>query len=281
MTIIVQAARGVDYAAKVVKLSGKDQFLMAQVDIPELLEGADANLLPWATYLLPVGASANSGDFTPATVGDWVWVDFPYVTHGQADTRKPRIKGSMHYAPNEVPNLPHETFGGAEKLVHKRTGDETAPTSKAENEARVITVGNTTIELEKDGAIRLTNRANGSSIEICEAADIVSHSEGKQFVSSKNETLIESGKGYTVKVLAGNAVIEAAEIHLGKSGLEPHILGDKLAAFMAELKLLIENHIHIGDLGAPTSNVLAAMGPWDWSKVLSGGAIYSTKNKGQ
>jgi hypothetical protein len=281
MTTIFKAARGIDYAAKVIKLSDKAQFLMAQVEIPELLEGADIDLMPWATYLLPVGARANEGDFNPVAIGDWVWVDFPYVTHGEIDTRKPRIKGSMHFAPDEVPNLPHECFEGADTLVHKRTATETKPKPKKANEARVVTIGFATIELEKDGALRLTSRKTGSAFEICEEGDMVSHSEGKQFSSSKDITEVISGKGYTIKVLSENAVIEAAEIHLGASGLEPHILGDQLAAFMAELKTLIENHIHIGDLGAPTSNVLAAMGPWDFSKVLAGGSIYSTKNKGQ
>jgi len=281
MSVIVQALRGVDYAAKVIKLSGKEQFLMAQVDIPELMEGADAKLLPWATYLLPVGAGPNSGDFTPATVGDWVWVDFPYVTHSEVDTRKPRIKGAMHYAPDSVPNLPHECFGGDEKLIHKRTDSETKPIAKAENEARVVTFGNTTFEQEKDGAIRVTNRATGSAFEICENGDTVNHSEGKQFASSKDETLIESGKGLTIKVLSGGATIEADKIKLGKGTLEPHILGDQFAAFIAEVKMILENHTHIGDLGVPVATLLASMGPLDFSKALSGGAIYSTKNKGQ
>ncbi len=282
--------RGVDYIAQVVAVGGADNYVMAQVDIPELFASANPDDLPWATYLLPVGARFNEGDFSPARTGDWVWVDFPFMSHSEIDTRRPRIKGAIHFAPDEVPVMPHDVFGGEEKYEHKRTDDQPAPERKEVNEARVYVIGELMVEMERDGTFRVTNRKEASSWEITKDGAMVSHAEDAQYISSGDETLIES-KGdikivvgeNTGKGEAGNKTSITSEyIFLGSESegdLEPVVLGDMLAAFFKSFKALYENHIHIGNLGAPTSNVLAAVGPSDFTVVLKDGGAYSKKNR--
>ncbi len=272
MSNIIAVQRGIDYIARVTAVGGTDKFLMVQVEIPELLAGADPDLLPWATYLLPVGFRLNEGDFTPVQIEDWVWVDFPFMSHGEVDTRRPRIKGAMHAAPDEIPLVPHDVFGGDEKLEHKRTDLQPKPAAKEPNQARVITIGGLTVEMERDGAYRVTNRGTGTAFEITEEGQVVNHSEKEQFMSSVEKTLIESAK---------EVEVHGTKIDLGKEGLEPMVLGDMLAAFFEMFKTIFENHKHIGNLGAPTSPMVASDGPVDFAAVLLGGNVYSIKNRTQ
>lgn len=277
----VKVIRGNDYAAKIIKTGTADSYFMVQVEIPELFEGAVKEDLPWATYKLPVGAGPNHGEFTPASEGDYVWVDFPFLTEGVIDTRRPRVTGAMHYAPEEVPALPHEVFHGDEKLVHKRTSEEPEVPEREVGTAKVATFHGITIELEQEGAYRVTHRDTGTALEITEQGDIVSHSEKKQYLSAKEEGRIETGKSLMIEVIDGNCTIKAPKIDLGKDGLEPMVLGDMLADLFQNIKTLIENHTHIGNLGAPSSTFLAAVGPFNITDGLIGGGVYSKKNRTQ
>ncbi|MGB1271363.1 MAG: phage baseplate assembly protein V, partial [Endozoicomonas sp.] len=96
--------------AVVVDVDEPRGLMMAKVRVLGQWSDAKERDLPWAEYRLPVGHGFNRGDFTPAEVGDLVWVDFI-----GRDTRYPRITGSCHFSPDGVPNFPHEAFKGAEK----------------------------------------------------------------------------------------------------------------------------------------------------------------------
>jgi hypothetical protein len=72
---------------------------------PETMATED---LPPAEFRFPVGMRPLNGLFIPVQVGDYVWVDFPYM----GDTRRPRITGGAHFAPGGVPNVPSAATGG-------------------------------------------------------------------------------------------------------------------------------------------------------------------------
>jgi len=78
----------------------------------------------------------------------------------------------------------------------------------------------------------------------------------------------------------GPVTVTAPKIDLGEgAALEPSVLGDKLAAWItSELKLWLDTHQHIGNLGSPTS---APVAPFQPGTGASGGAVYSTKNRNQ
>lgn len=195
------------WEAKVVSIEDPARLMRAQVRIFYLFEGAEDDSLPWATYLLPVGAGPNEGDFRPAKPGDLVWVDFPYNTHGRPDTRRPRIVGGLHYCPEEVPNLPHEAWLGPDVLQHKRTEAQPVPAEPEYHVSRVFTQHGITVEWEASGVYRVTHRASGTAFELTEDGHSVLHSEGDAYFSSQGQSLHEAGAGLTINVTQGDAAI--------------------------------------------------------------------------
>lgn len=92
---------------------------------------------------------------------------------------------------------------------------------------------------------------------------------------------IPESAGEVVINCAGSATINSPKIDLGEeSALEPSVLGDKLAAALDALRTELDNHQHIGNLGAPTSPALQVK-PFEFVDLLAGGASYSTKNRNQ
>ncbi|MCP4757214.1 MAG: hypothetical protein GY866_40640, partial [Proteobacteria bacterium] len=113
-----------EYIAMVVSVNDPDGHNRAQVRVSEMFPESRIpdDVLPWATYKLPVGAGFNEGSFVPAKPGHYVWVDFPFIdSKGTEDTRRPRITGSVQLCPDGLPNMPHDSFGGVKSRdgLHK------------------------------------------------------------------------------------------------------------------------------------------------------------------
>lgn len=116
--------------------------------------------------------------------------------------------------------------------------------------------------------------------------------ENKRLVQFKDGTRIEydreshkitidvPGDGGEVYVKsASKTVVDSPKIDLGSSGLEPSVLGDKLAAAFSALQDLINGHTHSnGNNGSPTGDVIV---PIDFGELLSDGNVYSKKNRNQ
>ncbi len=171
-----------EYIGRVENVNDPEGLLRVQVrDMVHHTEQVPTKALPWAEYKLPVGARVNDGFFTPVDVGDWVWLDYPY----EGNSRRPRITGSVHMAPGKVPNFPHEVFSGANKLVHKVTGDEPIPAPAAYHKNCVYSQHGVTIEINEDTSLSVTQRATGTAIRISPQGDITLHSEKRIFASAK------------------------------------------------------------------------------------------------
>ncbi len=92
---------------------------------------------------------------------------------------------------------------------------------------------------------------------------------------------ITESSGEVVINCAGKVTVNSPAIDLGEdSALEPSVLGDKVAEALDALRTELDNHQHIGNLGAPTSPALQVK-PFEFIDLLSGGASYSTKNRNQ
>lgn len=119
-------------------------------------------------------------------------------------------------------------------------------------------------------------------------------SENKQTVEFEDGTKVEydreahklqidvtEGSGQVVINCAGSVTVNSPKIDLGEdSSLEPSVLGDSIATALDSLRNEINNAQVIGNLGAPTSPILAVK-PMEFIDLLSGGASYSTKNRNQ
>lgn len=201
MTTEVEAYR--EYHATVTSLADPERLLRVSVRVHGLMESVPDNKLPWATYKLPTGHSVNSGDFTPSKEGDLVWVDFPYFSHGIVDTRKPRITGSVHYAPEGVPNAPKEASGVA--FEHKREGVDPFASKSGYHKPRIVTINDTSIEHAEDGTLRLFSRKSGSIVEI--------NPDGKILIKAFGDLILKSEKNIHIKA-KGNFEVTAKRIDL-------------------------------------------------------------------
>ena len=177
-----------------------DKYLRVQVRVLGLFDGADGADLPFAIYKLPVGARVNDGFFTPAKPGDYVWVDFPF----NGDTRRPRITGSVHYAPGDIPELPDEAWDGPDKCQPLRTGlPAPVPEERAGGLPCVYKQNGVCVEILGEGTVRVTNTTGdkkGSNIEINKAGEVIIHAVNSLFLSSKEnqETAIHGDLDITV-----------------------------------------------------------------------------------
>jgi len=171
----------------VVETEGKDdprKLLLVQVRVYGVFDNVPVKDLPWAQYKLPVGARANDGSVTPVKKGDIVYVSFPF----NGDTRRPVITGSVHYAPDSVPNLPHETFAGPDAYQHQRTGEEPEQPAHAYGEDAVATQNGIMIAVNKDGSFNVVQKGTGTEVTFTKDGDLVVHVSGSIFRSATGDS---------------------------------------------------------------------------------------------
>ncbi len=184
--------------ARVVDIDDADRLLRVKIRIlemhPETLADDD---LPWAEFAPPPGNRDNAGTFMPVEPDDHVWVDFPY----DGDIRRPRILGSVHYAPDSEPYFPHEAWVGPDALEHKRI---VAPQPGGRNYGKnlVVSIHGIVIEVKDDNAVIVTQRKSGTAIEITKDADLTMHSEGNIYIEARQNIIMTA---------LGNILITAGE----------------------------------------------------------------------
>ncbi|MBE0505906.1 MAG: hypothetical protein IBX50_04190 [Marinospirillum sp.] len=267
------------YKTRAVVTNTKDdplQVLRVQIRVPGWWDNVPDGDLPWAEYQLS-DARARGGHFTPAEADDWVWVEFP-----DGDTRYPIIVGWCHYAPDKKPNTPHEAWNGDDKIIHKinATADEPDPSEPIYHGSDALEKYGVIIEINPDGELLITQREHGTAIRITKDGALTMHIEGNQ-----HESVTGNSKKHVVGEVYlkhdGTLHFDGPKMDFGALGsLEPSVLGDKLAAAFSDLKAECDNHQHIGNLGAPVSPAMQVM-PFEFSELLSGGNVYSTKNRNQ
>ena len=192
--------RQTEFPSIVVNVTGDPEgYARVQVRVLGLFDGVPDADLPWATYKLPTGSGENRGGFSPCQKNDSVWVDFPFYSHGEPDTRQPRITGSMHHGINGKPNIPHEAIGkGYSHSKSSVKGDY--------HESKVSTYNQATVEHVKGGTLRIFSNVSGAMVE----------------VSPKGEVLISGAK--SVDVMSDEEVNVTAP-KLNFNALESHFTG--------------------------------------------------------
>jgi hypothetical protein len=231
------------YIGVVELLSDPEELMRVKVRVfPIFPSGLPVEGLPWAEYLLPVGARAGDGVFIPVKVGDYVWVDFPY----NGDTRRPRVIGSAHYCPAGVPNLPEEAWAGPGAFTHTRDGKEPAPVSPAYHDGSVIVSENgALIEIRNDKSICVSQKDTGTAIEITPGGKITIHCASEINVSSAEDTNVIV-HGNTNVDCDGKTIITSAgsvEIDGGSGSVKGVVQGDCICAFTGRPHIMVSSNV--------------------------------------
>ncbi len=199
------------YQAQVVDVEHPDGLYLASVRLLGLWDNIPDPDLPWAEFLLPLGAKPSSGHAVPVEAEDYVWVDFPR----NGDTRFPRITGSLYHAPNYQSNLPDEVNGNAYQPL--RAKDEPEPAIYTRKDDIYDRFGFRELRTH-DGGYSITHKSSGSAIEFTPKGEIVIHSERNLFESTTQNKLSQIDSGLTIKV-GNNCRVEAGgEVYIQSQG---------------------------------------------------------------
>lgn len=185
------------FVGEVVDDKDPDKVLRVRVHVLGVTDGVPIDKLPWSIYWLPPGCRYNDGEFRPCKVGDMVWVDFPHTAHGEKDTRRPRITGSIHWYPGYIPEVPHEAFM-KNRDEYKPVAPRTMGTEAEYHKSHVFTHNNTTMEFVQDGTWRIWNRENGTAIEITKDGDMKINSSQSLSIKADKDINIEAGGQLTL-----------------------------------------------------------------------------------
>jgi hypothetical protein len=207
-----------EYQAEVVNVTHPDALYMVTVRLLGLWDAIPDGDLPYAEFLLPIGAKPKAGHAVPVEAGDLVWVDFPR----NGDTRYPRITGSLYHAPDYQSNLPDDVNGNA--YSPKRASGEPTPAAYDRKDDLYERFG---LREQKthSGGWSITHVATGSAIEITPAGEIVIHAEGNAFESATGNKTEQYQGNLSIKVsgscnvdVSGSASVKASSIALDASG---------------------------------------------------------------
>jgi len=176
-----------EYVSQVVNLDDPKRMMRVQVRVFDIFDDVPVADLPWATYRLPLGVRPSDGGLVPVKVGDLVWVDFPF----NGDTRRPRITGGVHHAPEGNPNMPPEAWAGPGQFEHKRTPNEPTPAAPVYHEDIVFQQNGVLVQITKPGAARITNLASGTAAEIAPDGDVIIHCEKNCYQSVQGDYLVD------------------------------------------------------------------------------------------
>ena len=129
------------------------------------------------------------------------------------------------------------------------------------------TDGNSLVWDTANTSLKYTNR-EGTYFDV-NLKNFFLYTPDKVQTLSKGESIFESKK--LMSLICPEGII-------GDSGLEPSLLGDKMSEFLTELCDKLDQHKHVGNMGAPTS-ALMALGPLGLQShyTKTSGTIFSKK----
>lgn len=131
----------------------------------------------------------------------------------------------------------------------------------------------------KDGSLTVTD--NDDNYLYLDSAEQLWHIHNKAGTEVKldKQEIHGYAKGLIYMRSDTHIHADAPKIDLGEEAyLEPSMLGDKFAAYWQYVTTWMNNHIHIGNLGIPTSIPINPVNP---APALLGGKVYSKKNRNQ
>ncbi|RIW17898.1 phage baseplate assembly protein V [Vibrio harveyi] len=224
------------YRAAVVNTVHPDALYMVTVRVLDLWEAIPDEDLPYAEFLLPLGAKPSHGHAVPVETDDLVWVEFPR----NGDTRYPLITGSVYHAPRYESNLPDDVNN--KPYQHKRSSGEPTPEAYDRKDDLYERWG---LREQKShtGGWQITHVASGTAIEITPDGQCVIHTEGDQWRSATGnlteqfdgDVKLNVGGGQTItinkdSILKAKNIIETADM-IRMNGGKGVVTGECICAF--------------------------------------------------
>lgn len=186
------------YVGEVVSVDDPEKRCRVKVNVYDVFDGVPVSALPWANFVLPLGARKGEGTINPVQVGDVVWIQFV-----GGDSRRPVIIGAAQSSPGGVVNLAPDAFQGAGKFAHKRNPGQPPVPDPPYYEDVVCCQNRSLIQLCRNGTIRITQMDSASAVEILANGDMVIHCEGNLFASVAGNVL-EEVAGNVERTVSGN-----------------------------------------------------------------------------
>ncbi len=183
------------YRAEVIDNKHPKNWHMAKIKLLGYWDDIPDKALPWAEYMLSLGARTGEGDMMPVQPGDLVWVSFE-----AGDTRKPIIEGSVYSVDGKGTGnslLPQDAW--IEEYPHKRTQKQPEQPSHAYGD-KVLNQLGFLFQLTMSGEYCITHKATGTSRHINSVGDLIDHVENNQFNSTVGDRIDEIKKSLQVLV---------------------------------------------------------------------------------
>ena len=210
------------YRAVVVSNQHPRDWHMAKVRLVGFWEGVPESELPWAEYMLPIGARPREGGILPVQKGDFVWVSFEF-----GDTRKPIIEGSVYCVDGEGTGeslLPQDAW--AKTYDHKRT-DKQPPAPEHAYGDKVFDQMGFLKQLTMSGEYCLTHKPSGTAIHVNNKGQLVIHTESDRFDSTTGNKTEEITKNLEL-IINGNVseTVKGDVVRKIKGSLTEQVGGD-------------------------------------------------------
>ena len=183
------------YRAEVIDNKHPKYWHMAKIRLLGYWDDIPEKSLPWAEYMLSLGARKDEGEMMPVQPGDLVWVSFE-----EGDSRKPIIEGSVYSVDGKKTGkslLPQDAW--KEVYSHKRTGKQPEPPQHNYGDKVLDQLG-FLFQLTMSGEYCITHKSTGTSRHINSVGDLIDHVENNQFNSTKGDRIDEIKKSLQVLV---------------------------------------------------------------------------------
>jgi len=229
------------YRGIVVDNADPERLGRLRVRVPSVL-GEDV-VTGWALPCAPYGGGAGHGFLFVPEIGAGVWIEFE-----EGDLEFPIWVGTYWSRPGRDSELPKP---------NRRDGSEEASVQDPPSRKIIKTAKGHTLQFED---------AKGSEmITVVEAVDghvITLDANGIKVRDGKfGQEITMDAAGVTIADRNGNKVILGRTgIRIGSGGaVESLVLGTTLAVNVASFLASLSTHVHVGNMGAPTSPPMAPM----------------------
>ncbi|CAM3952641.1 baseplate protein [Serratia silvae] len=176
--------------AVIVNTAHESGMMKAQIRLMHEWDDMPDRALPWAEYLLPIGAG-----FIPTIAGDMVWVEFPY----DGDSRRPMIVGAAQDWAGGIPNVPPEASGQAGQFIPPDVPD--APPAPQLNPTKDAVLNrNGLLEVRSEGGgFAITRTSDGTTIGMNESGQAYMISKADLFLNAGGKVTIVAGNQLDIK----------------------------------------------------------------------------------